>query len=35
MPTVTDSGENPHWDSSEPYFDELYCNVKTPSLLAD
>lgn len=25
---LTDTGENPKWNSTEPYFDSFYCNVR-------
>ncbi len=25
---MVDTGENPKWNSTEPYFDSLYCNVR-------
>lgn len=30
--TILDTGENPKWETSEPYYDSLYCNVRPNSL---
>lgn len=28
---MLDTGENPKWNSTEPYYDSLYCNVSHPA----